>query len=171
MAAAAILKITLPVEPPLWERNFWFVTSNQKLTFVRLSWRLRVVYSWGLQCWSNFRCKSACKSAKSENGSKFWCFLGRRLPKSEFEGSKLTKGTCTNQNTSFELLNVWIGSELRPVGEMRKLKKKIYNRRENKSHKSAIFHHCVEAPLLTNLDQIWRVCRSRQRNYVYQKWF
>ena len=33
MAAAAILKITLTVEPPLWERNFWFVTSNQKSNF------------------------------------------------------------------------------------------------------------------------------------------
>ena len=34
MATAAILKITLPVEPPLWERNFWFVTSDRKLNFV-----------------------------------------------------------------------------------------------------------------------------------------
>ena len=40
------------------------------LTFVGLSRRLRVVYSWELQCWSDFR----CKSAKAKNGSKCWCF-------------------------------------------------------------------------------------------------
>ena len=52
-------------------------------------------------------------------------FLGRRPPKSEFEGSKLQRDTCTKHNTSFELLNVRIGPELRPVGEMRKRKKNI----------------------------------------------
>ena len=33
------------------------------------------------------------------------------------------KGTCTKQNTSFELLNVRIGLELRPAGEMREREK------------------------------------------------
>ena len=113
-------KNTLPIEPPVWERNSWFVTSNKKkLTFVGLSWRLMVVYSWGLQCWSDFR----CKSAQSKNGSKFLLFSGRRPHKGEFEGSKPRKGTCTKQNTSFEPSNLRIGPELRPVGKMRKLRK------------------------------------------------
>ena len=33
MAAAAILKNTHLVEPPVWETNSWFVTSNQKFNF------------------------------------------------------------------------------------------------------------------------------------------
>ena len=56
-------------------------------------------------------------------GRNFGVFLGRRPPNSEYEGSKFRKGTFTKQNTSFELLNVRIGPELRPVGEMRKRKK------------------------------------------------
>ena len=136
--------------PPSWNLHFRLNRHYEKgtsglllpiknLTCVGLFWCLWVVYSRGLQCWSDFR----CKSAKSENGSKFWCFLGRRPPKSEFDGSKPTNGTCTNQNTSFELLKVWICSELRPVGEMSK--RKNINK-ENKSHKTVIFHHCVEVP-------------------------
>ena len=50
-------------------------------------------------------------------------FLGLETPKNEFEGSKPRKGTCTIHNTSFELLSVRSGPELRPVGEMRKRKK------------------------------------------------
>ena len=61
--------------------------------------------------------------------------------KNEFEGSKPRKGTCTKQNTSFEQLNVRIGLELRPVGEMRKLKK-----RENKSQNRYISPLCGGAP-------------------------
>ena len=57
-----------------------------------------------------------------KTGRNFDVFLGRRPPKSEFEGSKSLKGTYTKPNTSFELLNVRIGVELRPVGEMRKRK-------------------------------------------------
>ena len=105
-------------------------------TFVRLSWRLRVLYSRGLYCWSDFR----CKSGKSKNGSKFWCFSGLRPLKTEFEGFKLRRGTCAKQNTSLELLNERIGPELRPVGEMRKRKKGIT------SHKTVAFHQCVAAP-------------------------
>ena len=36
-------------------------------------------------------------------------FFGPETPKSEFEGSKPPKGTCTKQNTSFELSSVRIG--------------------------------------------------------------
>ena len=53
MAAAAILKKTLPVEPPVWERNSWFVISNQNWNFVKLSWRLRVVNSRGSNAEAN----------------------------------------------------------------------------------------------------------------------
>ena len=97
--------------------------SIKNLYFVGLSWRLRVVYSWRLLCWSDFR----CKCVKSKNGSKFWCFSGRRPLKNEFEGCKPWKGTCSKQNTSFEPLYVRIGPELRPVGEMRKRKKEREN--------------------------------------------
>ena len=43
-----------------------------------------------------------------------------------------------------ELLNVWIGSELRPVGEMRKRKKK--KKGEQKSQKCDISPLCGGAP-------------------------
>ena len=72
-------------------------------------------------------------------------FWGRRPLKSEFEGSKPRKDTCTKQNMSFELLNVRIGLELQPVGEMIEDTEK-YEKGENLSHKTVIFHHCVEVP-------------------------
>ena len=112
--------------------------SLKKLTFVGLSWRLRVVYSRGLECWSDF----GCKSTKSENGSKCWCILGRGPPKNKFEGFKLRKGACTKQKTSFELLKRANRSRIatcRWDEETEKLKK-----RENESHKTVIFCHCVE---------------------------
>ena len=132
--------------PPFWKVHFRFSHQFEKEIpglllpiqnpCVGLSIRLRVVYSRGLLCWSDFR----CKSAKSKNRSKFWCFWGRIPLRNKFEGSKPPKGTCTCRNTSFELSCVRIGQELRPVGEMRKRKK-----RENKSHKTVIFHHSVAA--------------------------
>ena len=68
-------------------------------------------------------------------------FLGRKPLKIEFEDSKPQTGTCTKQNTSFKLLNVRIGPELRPVGEMRKLKKG-----ERKSQNRDISPLCGDAP-------------------------
>ena len=47
-------------------------------------------------------------------------FLGRRPPKSDFEGSKPWKGTCTKRNTSLETYSVRIGPELPPVGVHRR---------------------------------------------------
>ena len=141
MSAAAILrKYTSGWTAILRNELLVLLLPIKSLTFVGLSRRLRVVYSRGLQCWSDFW----CKSAKSENGSKIWCFLGRRPPKSEFEGSKPPKGTCTKQNTSFELLRVRIGWKLRPVGEMRKRKKK--GRTFFKSQKCDISPLCGGAP-------------------------
>jgi hypothetical protein len=96
--------------PPFWKVHFRFSHQYEKeipglllpiknLTCVGLSIRLRVVYSRGLLCWSDFR----CKSAKSKNRSKFWCFWGRIPLRNKFEGSKPPKGTWTCRNTSFEL--------------------------------------------------------------------
>ena len=141
MAAAAILENTLPVEPPLWERNSWFVTSNRKSNFCGVI----LTFKGSLLLRALMLKQFPLQIGEVRKRVEILVFLGRRPPKSEFEGSKPPKGTCTNQNTSFELLNVRIGSELRPVGEMRKRKTK-YKKWENKSHKSVIFHHCVEAP-------------------------
>ena len=115
MAAAAILKNTIPVEPPVCERNSCLVTSTQKSNYCRVILTFKG---------SLFLRAAAISAAnrKSKNGSKCLCFGSWRSLKSEFEGSKLLKGTCTKQNTSFELLNVRISLALRPVGEMRKRK-------------------------------------------------
>ena len=67
-------------------------------------------------------------------------------------------GTSTKQNTSFELLNVRIGPELRPVGEMRKRKKG-----RTKVTKLLHFTTVWRRPLGTDINQIWCVCRSYQR--------
>ena len=69
-------------------------------------------------------------------------YLGRGPLRRKFEGSKPRKGTCSKLNTSFELLNVRIGLVLRPVGEMRKRKKKGVH----KSQKCDISPLCGGAP-------------------------
>ena len=120
MAAAAILKNTLPVELPVWEWNSWCVNSNQKsnlcgviLTFKgRLLSRALMLKRFPLQI----------GQVRKRVEVLVFCWAGDP-PNSEFQGSKPRKGTCTKQDTSFELSNVRIGSELRPVGEMRKRKK------------------------------------------------
>ena len=113
---------------------------------MRLSRRLRVVYSWGL----NAEAISAANS-KSKNGSKFWCFLGRRPLKSEFEGSKPWKGSFKKHNTSFELLYVQIGPELRPVGEMRKRKKEGEQKSQNRDS-SPLCGGAAWEPISTKFD-------------------
>ena len=158
---AAILKNTLPVLPPVWEQNSWFVTSNQKSNFCGVI--LTFKGSLFLRALMLKRFSAANRKSRTQNGSKFWCFLGWRPPISEFESSKPWKGTCTKQNTSFELWSVRIGTKLRPVGEMRKQKK-----RENESHKPWYFTTVWRRPLSTDLNEIWYVCRSYRRNYVYQ---
>ena len=155
MVAAAILENTLPVEPQLWERNSWFITSNRKSIFCGVI----LTFKGSLLSRAPMLKQFPLQIGKVRKRVEFLVFFGPETPKSEFEGSKPPKGTCTKQNTSFEPSSVRFGWKLRPVGEMRKRKKK-YKKRENKSHKSVMVFHCVEAPLWTDLNQIWRVCRS-----------
>ena len=114
------LEITLPVEPPLWERNFWFVTCNQKSNFCEVI----LTFKGSLLLRALMLKQFPLQIGKVRKRVEMLLFFGLKTPKNKFEGSKPPKGTCTNQNTSFELLNVWIGSELRPAGEMGKWKKK-----------------------------------------------
>jgi len=55
---------------------------------------------------------------------KVWRFFGPETPHSEFEGTKPSKGTCINRNTTFEPLSVQFGPKLQPVGWPRKQKKR-----------------------------------------------
>ena len=112
----------------------------KNLTFVGLSGRLRVVYSWPLLCWSNFRCKSA--NSKSKNGSKFWCFwewipLELKLKALNPEKARVRNRTCR--------WSYWTCESVHNC-EMRKRKKTLtILKTENKSHKTVKFHHCVAA--------------------------
>ena len=163
--AAAILKNTLPVEPPLWERNSWFITSNQKSIFCGVILKLKgSLLLRALMLIKRF----PLQIGKSKNGSKCWCFLGRRPLKSEFEGSKSRKSSCTKQNNWFELSNVRIGLELRPGGEIKK--QKNIKKGRTKVTKPWYFTTLWQRPLCTNLNQIQRVCRCHQRYYLCQKW-
>ena len=99
--------------------NSWFVTFNQKCNLCGATMTFKSsLLSRPLML------KDSVEKRLSEMGGKIWCFGGERPNKSEFEGLKPRKGTCTKQNTSFELSRVQIGSELRPVREMKKRKKR-----------------------------------------------
>jgi len=65
-------------------------------------------------------------------GSKCGCFVDHRPPHSEFEGSKPSKGTYINRNTTFEPSSVQIGPKLRPVNWPRKRKKGRKRKSQNR---------------------------------------
>ena len=149
MAAAAILKNTLPVEPPLWERNSWFVTSHRKSNFLGVV----LTFKGSLLSIAQMLKRFPQQIGKVRKWVDIFCvFLAGDPQKSEFEVSKPRKGTCMKQNTSFELSSVRIGWKLRPVGEMRK--RKNIKKGERKSQNRYI------SPLCTGLKKIQRICRS-----------
>jgi len=87
---AAILKSTLPVEPPSREMNSLFGIFNKKFNFY-----------WGILTFKGILHSEALMLFFARNrvspdfyGSKFGGFLERRPPHSEFEGTKPLKGTC-----------------------------------------------------------------------------
>jgi len=83
-----------------------------------------------------------------------WRFLDWRPPHSEFKGTKPSKGTCINQNTTFESLSVQFGPKLRPVSWPRKQKKKIGEIR--KSQIRYISPPCggaISQPICTKFDE------------------
>jgi len=107
MAAAAILKSTIPVEPPSRKMNFLFVIFNKKCNFY-----------WGILTFEGslllgaLMLKRFLQEVPDFYGSKFGGCLDRRPPHSEFEGTKSSNGTCINRNTMFEPLSVQFGPKV-----------------------------------------------------------
>jgi len=135
MAAAAILKSTLFVEPPSREMNSLFVIFNQKCSFLGYLTFKGSLLSGALMIQRFF---ARNRLSPDFYGSKFGGILNRRPPHSEFEGTKPQKA----RNTTFEPLSVQFGPKFRPVGWPRKREKKA----GEESHKTVIFHYHVDAP-------------------------
>jgi len=131
--------------------NSLFEIFNQKCNFYWgiLTFEGRLLS--GTLTVSNFVCKKSVKS-RPLYGSQFGGCLDRCPSHSEFEGTKLSKGTCMNQNTTFEPLSMQFGPKLRPVGWPRKQKKILIGRR--RKSRTVTFHHRVEAPFRNELHQI-----------------
>ena len=167
MAAAAIFENTLPVEPPLWERNSWFVTTRRKSNFVGVI----LTFKSSLLSRAQMLKRFPQQIGQVQKRVEILVFFEPETPKREFEVSKPRKGTCTKQNTSFEQSSVRIGWKLRSVGEMRKWKKNIHKNGRTKVTKVWYFTTVWRRLLWTDLNQIWCVCRSNQRYHLGQNWF
>jgi len=116
----------------------------KNVTFIGVSWLLRIVYS---HVGSNVKTIFCKKSAKSRLlRVKIWRIFGPETPHSEFEGTKPAKGTCITRTMTFEPLSVQLGPILRPVGWPRKPKKRKKRGRRKSQNRFIILNHHVEAP-------------------------
>ena len=167
MSATAILKNTLPVEPPLWERNSWFVTSHQKSNF------LGVILT--------FKGSLLSRALMLKRFPQQIGLVRKRVEILVFFGPETSKKWIWSLQTPKRLVYetehvVWAikrANRLKIAACRRdeETETKIYKKGRTKVTKVWYFTTVWRRPLWTDLNKIWRVCRSHQRNQLCWKWF
>ena len=137
MAVAAVLTNTLPVEPPVWEMNSWFVTSNQKANFRGVILTFKDSLLLGAPMLKRF----PLQIYEVQKRVEIFVFFGTETLKSEFEGSKPPKRHVYETEHV-----VWAIKRVSRSGIATCRRDEKTEKRKKKSHKTVIFHHCVEAP-------------------------
>jgi len=143
MEAATILKSTLPVEPPLREMNSFFVTFNQKCNFYGSILTFKGIYS----LLSEARMLKRFFARKRLNpdfyGSKFGVFWTGDSLIVNLKAPNPKRHVYQSEH-DFWTIKRAIRTKIATCGLAEEAEKR--KKAGEESHKTAIFHHHVEAP-------------------------